>query len=137
MTTQTLEDFTLLPQIIVGTADHNKLTVLALADTGRAAQEADDLLNEMERARVVTDAAVPANVVRMCSAVRYRAETGPERLVTLVYPVDADIAAGRVSVLTPVGTALIGLSTGQSIAWHTRDGRQQVLTVLEVTPPRH
>ena len=136
MTTQTLEDFTLLPQIIVGTADHNKLIVLALADTGRAAQEADDLLNEMERARVVTDAAVPANVVRMGSAVRYRAENGPERLVTLVYPVDADIAAGRVSVLTPVGTALIGLSTGQSIAWHTRDGRQQVLTVLEVTPPR-
>jgi regulator of nucleoside diphosphate kinase len=55
--------------------------------------------------------------------------------VTLVYPAEADIAEGRISVLTPVGTALIGLRAGQSITWRTRDGRKQVLTVLRVTPP--
>ncbi|WP_407649143.1 GreA/GreB family elongation factor [Devosia algicola] len=50
----------------------------------------------------------------------------------MVYPVQADISRGRVSVLTPVGAALIGLRTGQSITWETRDGRNNVLTVLSV-----
>jgi regulator of nucleoside diphosphate kinase len=52
-----------------------------------------------------------------------------------VYPGEADIAQNRVSILTPIGAALIGLSVGQSIAWSARDGRQQVLTVLSVEPP--
>jgi regulator of nucleoside diphosphate kinase len=47
--------------------------------------------------------------------------------------VRANIAEGRISVLTPVGTALLGLTAGQSISWLTRDGRRQTLTVLSVT----
>jgi regulator of nucleoside diphosphate kinase len=52
-----------------------------------------------------------------------------------VFPGDADISTNRVSVLTPIGTALLGLSTGQSIRWKTRDGREQELTVIGVEPP--
>lgn len=52
-----------------------------------------------------------------------------------MFPVDADFAAGRISILTPIGTALIGLSPGQSIAWTARDGRRHQLTVLSVEPP--
>ena len=52
--------------------------------------------------------------------------------VTLVYPADANIDAGKISVLTPIGTALIGLSVGQSIGWSARDGRSHRLAVLSV-----
>ncbi|MGE0241516.1 MAG: GreA/GreB family elongation factor, partial [Parvibaculaceae bacterium] len=49
------------------------------------------------------------------------------------FPGEADIAEGRLSILTPVGTALIGLSVGQSILWTGRDGQQHKLTVLDVS----
>jgi regulator of nucleoside diphosphate kinase len=48
--------------------------------------------------------------------------SGADRTVELVYPRDADISAGRVSILTPVGAGVIGLRTGQSILWPDRDG---------------
>lgn len=133
----TLQDFPLSPDIVVARSEHRQLTVLALAGTGHSPDVADGLLYELERASVLPDALVPADVVRMGSSVRYRASDGSEREVTLVYPIDADIAAGRVSVLTPIGAALIGLRHRQSIAWLTRDGRRQVLTVLGVRPPKH
>src|SRR5436305_1450470 len=70
--TTIFEDPILSPPLIVSAADHHKLTELALADTGRAAQEAEDLLAEMDRASIMPETAVPADVVRMGSAVRYR-----------------------------------------------------------------
>jgi regulator of nucleoside diphosphate kinase len=135
MTTISLADFTLSPDIVLAVSDHRQLIVLAMAGRGHTADDADGLLYELERARVVADEALPANIVRMGSKVRYRTNGGAEREVVLVYPKDADIGEGRVSVLTPIGTALIGLAVGQSITWLTRDGRNQVLTVLSVTPP--
>ena len=56
--------------------------------------------------------------------------------MTLVYPREADIADGKVSVLTPIGTALIGLAEGQSILWPTRTGASKRLTVLKVDEPK-
>ena len=58
--------------------------------------------------------------------------TGKVQSMMLVYPADADIARGKISVLTPVGTALIGLSAGKSINWETRTGDLKRLTVLQV-----
>ena len=52
--------------------------------------------------------------------------------MTLVYPPEANIDAGRISVATPIGTALLGLAEGQSIDWTARDGRKQRLTVVAV-----
>lgn len=135
MTTITLSDFHLAPQIVVGLSEHRQLLVLAMAGRGHTADDADGLLYELERAKVVTNQAVPSDAVRMGSRVRYRSNGGVERVVQLVFPKDADIAQGRISVLTPVGTALLGLRIGQSITWLTRDGRNQMLTVLDVTPP--
>jgi regulator of nucleoside diphosphate kinase len=72
----------------------------------------------------------------MGSRVRFRDDvTGQERTLTLAYPEDADISSGRISVLTPVGAALIGLSVGQSIEWETASGGLRSLTVLEVRGP--
>ena len=120
------------PAIIVSDIDQERLSGLALAVMDRAPDVASVLLAEMDRATVLDASAVPANVVRMGSTVEFRSDNGRERRVKLVFPADADIAAGRISVLTPVGAALIGLSEDQSIAWKTRDGREQRLTVLKV-----
>lgn len=135
MTTNTLEDFVLSPDLIIAKSEHRRLTVLAIGGTGHSAEVADSLLYELDRAEVLPDFLVPPDAVRMGSRVRYRANAGAERQVELVYPADADIDLGRISVMTPVGAALIGLRRGQSITWMTRDGRKEVLTVLAVEPP--
>lgn len=136
MTTLTQADFRLSPEIVLSKQEHRALLLLAMAGTGHTADESDELLFELERAIVVPDGLVPPDVVRMGSIVTF--QTADEtRTVQLVYPREADIAQSRVSVLTPIGTALIGLRTGQSITWRTRDDRRQALTVLRVVQPRN
>lgn len=93
-----------------------------------------ELLAELDRAIVVPMESIPANTVAMYSRVRYRDETsGSAREVQIVFPADADMAQGKVSVLAPVGAALIGLPCGQSIDWIFPDGTSRRLTVLAVT----
>ena len=76
-------------------------------------------------------------VVRMGSKVVYRDETtGLQRAVALVYPHEADIGLGRISVLTAVGAALIGLSVGQSIEFETPSGTLPVLERPSGREPR-
>lgn len=120
------------PDLVLGAADHRQLNSLAMAGLNTMPDLADDLLAELERARVVADAEVPGDIVRMGSSVHYRTDTGQEHHVTLVYPVDADITQGRISVMTPVGTALVGLRIGQSITWRGRDDKRHMLTLLSV-----
>lgn len=126
---------TLKPTVTLAQSEHAQLLVLAARGGGALAAAAESLMNELERARVVPDATLPADVVRMGSRVQYRTDRDEILDVTLVYPQEADIAAGRVSVLTPVGAALIGLRTGQSITWESRDARKHVLTVTSVIQP--
>jgi len=73
-------------------------------------------------------------VVRMGSTLSYTADEGEPQKVTLVFPVEADIEKGKISVTTPVGTALIGLSVGQSIDWTDRSGKSHRLKVIAVHP---
>ncbi|WP_137388425.1 nucleoside diphosphate kinase regulator [Rhodoligotrophos defluvii] len=120
------------PSIIISDSDYERLTRLATNALGSMAEVAEELLAELERAKVVDDKAVPANVVRMGSTVTYRADNGQERTVTLVNPGEADIAEGKISIMTPIGTALIGLAEGKSIGWLGRDGHKHRLTVLSV-----
>ena len=95
--------------------------------------DCENLQAELDRADVLPAADVPDDVVTMHSQVYYVDETtGERRAVTLVYPHEADIAKGRVSVLAPVGAALLGLSTGQSIDWGFPHGVRRRLRVLEV-----
>jgi len=118
--------------LIISDFDRRRLNALAVAAMERTPELADELIAELERATIVGADSLPADVVRMGSTVTFRAGDGTSRRVTLVFPGEADIAKGRISILTPVGTALIGLSEGQSITWTTRDGREQELTVLAV-----
>ncbi len=124
-----------LPGIIVSEADYRRLTDLAMAVQARQPEVAEELLAEMERAEIADADALPGNVVRMGSLVRFRQDDGQERQVRLVYPGEADIAEGKVSILTPIGAALIGLRDGQSIMWTKRDGGRHRLTVLSVEAP--
>lgn len=117
------------PAIVMSREDHARLSGLATAALDRLPEVADVLLGELDRARLVAN--LPPAAVRMGSQVTFEAD-GTTRTVTLVYPGEADIAAGRISVMTPVGTALIGLSQGQSITWTARDGQVHALTVVSV-----
>lgn len=124
-----------VPRLVVSASDHHRLTGIAQSLVDRAPELAEDLLGELDRATVVPAEAVPPDVVRMGSTVVFKPDGGPERRVTLVFPVNADIAEGRISILTPVGVALIGLTPGQSISWTARDGTDHRLVVVSVEPP--
>jgi regulator of nucleoside diphosphate kinase len=122
------------PPITIHTEDRARLEALAQASLTRFPQTAGYLAHELERARAPRDG--EREFVRMGSIVRFRDDTtGQTRQVTLVYPDRADIAAGRVSVLTPIGAALIGLSEDQTISWQTPSGDWRPLTVLSVSAP--
>ena len=69
----------------------------------------------------------------MNSTVEFETDKGTRLVLQLVYPEKADIAAGRISILTPIGTALIGLSIGQTMTWVDRDGQSRQLRIVAVT----
>ncbi|MEH2509345.1 regulator of nucleoside diphosphate kinase [Nitrobacteraceae bacterium AZCC 1564] len=123
------------PRIVVSNTDHKRLTDLAAGALRRFPDVAEELQSEMDRAEVVSAGSVPTEVIQMGSTVEFRSDAGQHRRVTLVFPPEADISANKISILTPIGTALIGLSTGQSITWTTRDGREHELTVVNVEQP--
>jgi regulator of nucleoside diphosphate kinase len=122
----------LKPDTIVSEADGRSLTRLAADAVGQPPDLGEELLAEIERARILPEAAVPLGVVKMGSIVEFCQEGGRTRRVELVYPGQADIAANRISILTPIGTALLGLQEGQSMEWKARDGRTCRLNVISV-----
>jgi regulator of nucleoside diphosphate kinase len=68
----------------------------------------------------------------MGSTVDFETDTGMRHKIRLVFPAEADISAGKISVLTPVGTALLGLSAGQRMQFTDREGRKRQLTIIAV-----
>lgn len=124
------------PVVILDEAYVGRLQGLAAAVAERVPDVADRLLHEIDRATVLPSADVPPDVVNIGSEVTFRDEAADrEQTVVLVLPADADIAERRVSVVTPIGAALIGLAEGAMIDWETRDGQERLLTVLKVAPP--
>lgn len=120
--------------------DHeaDALSDLAVRVERRMPQVSALLIDEISRATVHSAAEMPRDIVTMASKVDFFDEAnGETRSVQLVYPHEADISAGRISILTPVGAGLIGLRRGQSIRWPDRDGRERALSVVAVSqPPR-
>ena len=123
-----------LPHIIVGGTEELRLSALATAADliGGAESGAKALLAEMGRAHVVADSEVPRNVVRMNSFVEFEIDGRDQRPVRLVFPVEADISRGKVSILTPIGAALIGLMPGQAMMVEAPDGKMHQVRVLSV-----
>ena len=122
-----------LPPIAITRGDMAKLARIADSSAGAFAQTAEFLGREIDRAQVIEEFESRPGLVKMGSRVTFRDEvTSQIRIVTLVYPGEADVSLGKISVLTPVGAALIGLSVSQSIEWETQSGGRRSLTVLAV-----
>ena len=120
------------PAIFIPPMDYDRLFAMAEGHARREPDVANFLMRELERASTDSPGG-EGRIVRMQSHVRFRDEsTGQVRDVQLVYPGEADPAHGRISILTPVGTALIGLTEGQSIWWKDRGGKNKSLTVVNV-----
>lgn len=115
--------------------DHAKLRLLLNALPPSAGNALLKLRAELARAVVIDPAAIPADVVVMGSLIEYEdLSTGETERHTLVFPEQADIDAHRLSVLAPIGTALIGCRAGQIVDWFTPGGVRQ-LKIHRVTPP--
>lgn len=124
------------PPIHLIDSEAERLGDLALAAEARLPEVAELLLTEIERATVHSREAFPEGIVRMGARVDFIDEgSGARRTVELVYPPDADVAAGRLSILSLVGAGLIGLGEGQTIRWPDRSGTERVLRIEKVTPP--
>jgi regulator of nucleoside diphosphate kinase len=118
------------PSIYLTQDDLDRLSQLLEANRGGRFEQ---LEGELARAAVVPRARIPKDVVTMNSRVLFENETtGERREVTLVYPREADIDAGKISILVPVGTALLGLRVGQSIEWELPNGARQRYRVVAV-----
>jgi len=123
-----------LPPIVMMTDEAGRLRALANSSMALFPRVAYFLARETERAKVVASDCDLRGIVRMGSQVRYCDDkTGDVRDVVLVYPHEADISLKRVSVLTPVGAALIGLSVCQAIEFQTPGHRKHSLTILGVS----
>jgi regulator of nucleoside diphosphate kinase len=121
------------PRIVVTSGQHGLLVGLAERAAERDSPVGEYLAEELSRAFIVPDDQCEPNVVRMGSTVTYREDaTARVRTVTLVYPHDANIDLQRISILTPIGAALIGLSPAQTIQWPSPSGGMESLTVLDV-----
>ena len=121
------------PQIHMIEEEADALSELALVIEHRVPQVSELLIRETSRAKLYVAASIPPDVVTMGSLVEFVDEgTGAQRMVQLVYPAEADIFAGRVSILTPIGAGLIGLREGQSIVWPDREGHERRLVIVKV-----
>ncbi|ENY70345.1 transcription elongation factor GreA/GreB [Aeromonas diversa CDC 2478-85] len=120
------------PNLIISSLDLDRLE--RLLETLPAQQAMNHpLQGELDRAEVIEPGDMPADVVTMNSTVRFRlAASGEEHSLTLVYPKDVQGDPDRISVLAPVGSALLGLKVGDQIDWPGPAGQPLRVTILEV-----
>jgi regulator of nucleoside diphosphate kinase len=122
------------PRLIIDEGLYPRLVALAERARAQVPDLAERLLVEIERADLRAPNEMPADVVTLGSEVTFR-EHDRTRTVRIVAPEDADIERQRISVLTPVGAALLGLTVGQKISWDMPDKRVAVLEVVDVRQP--
>jgi regulator of nucleoside diphosphate kinase len=117
------------PPIVIAEDEHERLTSLALSALDRA-PGAVDLFAELSRAKTVT--VLPEHVVGIGSVATFQFDGLSYHEYELVDPHRADIGKRRISVLTPVGAMLLGLSEGQTIEWTGPDDRSHKVIVQQV-----
>ena len=120
-------------RIFITQHDRERLTFMldeALAGKHRDAAFLKELARELASAETVDSKAVPADVVTMNSRVVVKdVESGETSEYTLVFPEQANVEQGRLSVVSPIGTAILGYSKGNTIAWQTPGGPRQIQVV--------
>lgn len=117
-------------QIVITEFDLERLEALVEKADRRSSREGRNLAElegELLKAEVVPSAGIPPDVITMNSRVCLQdLDSGEEVVYTLVFPGDADLESGKISVLAPVGTALIGYRTGDRIAWPVPGGTRKL-----------
>lgn len=121
------------PNIVVSSRDLDRLETLldSLPDNAFPGKAA--LQGELDRAEIVEPEEIPPSVVTMNSTIRFGiASSGEEFCMSLVYPKDVTGAEDRISILAPVGSALLGLSVGDEIEWPRPGGGMIKVKILEI-----
>jgi regulator of nucleoside diphosphate kinase len=127
---ETTKTLSIQRSIVVAEADARRLRGLLAARRQSTAHDGEHLRQlelELERAVLVSAHAVPPEVVTMDSAVSVLdLASGESHDYTLVYPAEADPSAGRISVLAPLGTALLGYREGDELEWKMPGGLRRL-----------
>src|ERR1044072_728032 len=116
--------------IYITEPDYNRLS--ALIEKKRESNGIDrEYLNkleaELDRAEIVDPKDIPANVITMRSTVRLKdLVTGDENTYSLVFPTEADFSQGKISILAPIGTAILGYKRGDTIEWTVPSGLRRL-----------
>jgi len=122
------------PDIIISSLNAERLEKLIESLPKNAFPGKADLEAELERAKVVDPKDIPPTVVTMNSTVKFMTESSSEEFcLTLVYPKDKDASGDKISIIAPVGGALLGLSQGDEIEWPKPGGGMLRVQIKEVT----
>lgn len=122
-----------LPGITISSLDADRLEKLLETTQDRDFAGKENLEAELLRANIVAPEAMPDNVVSMNSTVRFRVKSSGEVFTkTLVYPKDMDDLGSKISILAPVGSALLGLEQGTSIDWPNPAGGKLSVVIEEI-----
>lgn len=121
------------PHLILSSLDVDRLEALLTQMSAAAFPGKADLEAEIARADIVEPTDIPPDVVTMNSTVTFdMAESGKQFQLTLVYPKDLDGSIEKVSVFAPVGSALLGLSVGDELAWPSVGGKSMTVRVTGI-----
>ena len=124
------------PPIHLLAAESDQVASLALRAEHRQPVVAAMLLEEIERAELHAVDEMPAGHIRLNSRIAFIDDkSGRVREVQLVLPPDANIAEGRISILTPMGAALYGLASGACISWPDLEGNERPIRIMRVEDP--
>ena len=122
------------PPITISSLDAVRLERLFSSLDSAQFPSLDDLQAEVDRANIVEPKEIPPDVVTMNSTVTFRIESSEKEFsLTLVYPTDAGDSTGKISVLAPVGSALLGLREDDEISWPKPGGGSLIVRILKVT----
>jgi regulator of nucleoside diphosphate kinase len=120
------------PQVVLTSQDLDRLEAL-LETLPANAFPAKELRAELDRSEIVEPEQIPPSVVTMNSTVRFSIDaSGDDFCLTLVYPKDVDGSGDKISILAPVGSALLGLSTGDEIEWPRPGGGMIKVRIVEI-----
>ncbi|QLI81671.1 nucleoside diphosphate kinase regulator [Chitinibacter fontanus] len=123
-----------LPPITISTLDAARLEKLLARQSAHHVVNLAALENELARATVLAPEAMPADVVTMRSRVLFEIlPAGRDFELTLCYPDEVDGRAEQVSILAPIGSAILGLSVGQEITWPAPGGAQLRVRIKAVS----
>jgi regulator of nucleoside diphosphate kinase len=122
------------PEITISSLDADRLYALIESLPNDGLIGINELEKELDRAKIVDPSEVPPTIVTMNSTVRFSVESSlDEFLLTLVYPKDIDASGEKISILAPVGSALLGLSQGDQIEWPKPGGGLIKVTIEDIT----